>query len=84
MRLGEHNLRGPDNSQRDVSVLDIIRHPLYDRRTQNHDIALIRLAEIITYSDEISPVCLPRDSDVFPDGMDCTVTGWGETQGEEL
>nr|XP_061807660.1 prostasin-like [Nerophis lumbriciformis] len=41
------------------------------------DVALVRLSSPLTWSDWISPVCLPGSSMQFPGGMRCHVTGWG-------
>ncbi|XP_077482269.1 serine protease 33 [Stigmatopora argus] len=41
------------------------------------DVALVRLSTPLTWSDWISPVCLPTSGALFPGGMRCHVTGWG-------
>ncbi|XP_026018681.1 serine protease 27-like [Astatotilapia calliptera] len=41
------------------------------------DVALVELASPVTWSDYVSPVCLPTSDTLFPSGMMCTVTGWG-------
>ncbi|XP_019739106.1 serine protease 33 isoform X2 [Hippocampus comes] len=42
------------------------------------DVALVRLATPLTWSDWIRPVCLPASGTLFPGGMLCYVTGWGD------
>ncbi|XP_036329867.1 serine protease 7-like, partial [Rhagoletis pomonella] len=61
----------------------VIPHPQYQPNNNNrhHDIALIRLAEDVTYSDFIRPVCLPLAStrQAINVGELLTVAGWGRT-----
>ncbi|XP_037135079.1 serine protease 33-like isoform X1 [Syngnathus acus] len=42
------------------------------------DVALVRLSSPLTWSDWIRPVCLPASGTLFPGGMRCYVTGWGD------
>lgn len=41
------------------------------------DLALVELATPVTWSDYVRPVCLPSSGTLFPGGMQCYVTGWG-------
>ncbi|XP_069507997.1 prostasin [Ambystoma mexicanum] len=41
------------------------------------DIALLTLSSPVDPSDAIKPIALPCSTTVFPVGMQCTVTGWG-------
>ncbi|XP_055323307.1 serine protease easter-like isoform X2 [Sitodiplosis mosellana] len=72
VRLGEHNLLTDldceDDSEIDCAdpVIDVaINQTIYHERYQSnlpgqhHDIALIRLAQSITFTDWVKPVCLP-------------------------
>ena len=46
-----------------------------------NDIALIKLAGSVVYTDYIIPACLPATpSDDVTAGTTCWITGWGETQ----
>ena len=59
----------------------------------NHDVGLIELANDVTYTDHIQPVCLPAYEDHFPytdveprstkklntTYTDCHIVGWGKT-----
>ena len=65
-------------------VAQVINHPgrprARDPDTDAHDMALITLASAITYSDSISPVCLPDSSSDSPKaGSKVVVSGWGQT-----
>ncbi|XP_048088701.1 transmembrane protease serine 9-like [Alosa alosa] len=64
-------------------VARIILHPQYNPRTNNNDIALLRLRSPVTFTDFIRPVCLAARQSVFHSGVDSWVTGWG-TIGEEV
>ncbi|XP_067638576.1 serine protease 7 [Eurosta solidaginis] len=63
----------------------VIPHPQYQPNNKNrhHDIALIRLAEDVAYTDFIRPVCLPLPSSsnrqAINVGEQLTVAGWGRT-----
>ncbi|XP_054725162.1 serine protease 7 [Anastrepha obliqua] len=61
----------------------VIPHPQYQPNNNNrhHDIALIRMAEDVTYTDFIRPVCLPMASSrqAINVGELLTVAGWGRT-----
>lgn len=41
------------------------------------DIALVQLSSPVTWSDYIRPICLPAFGTLFPGGLECYVTGWG-------
>ncbi|CAK6964250.1 serine protease 33 [Scomber scombrus] len=41
------------------------------------DLVLVRLSSPVTWSDYVSPICLPASGTLFPGGMQCYVTGWG-------
>lgn len=67
----------------DINIEQIIVHETYDPRIKNShdDIALLRLEENVTFSDYISPICLPsEDSFNFDEalaGIVLSVAGWG-------
>ena len=49
----------------------------------NNDIAVIRIRRKgdgsgITFSEKVSPACLPRRA--FEEGKECFVAGWGKTE----
>lgn len=68
----------------DIPADKIITHEKYDPSSKNkfNDIALIRLARKVQYTDYVKPICLPnqpslRNKDYATDKFD--VTGWGRT-----
>ena len=79
--LGDHSIKFTESSQRSFEADRVIVHPDYAiHPVMGHDLALIRLTDLIEYSDEIQPVCLPSED--IPDGHTCVATGWGDTAGK--
>ncbi|EDW00884.1 transmembrane protease serine 3 [Drosophila grimshawi] len=77
VRLLAHNRSNSD----DPVVLDrlavhVRAHELYDQRSFENDIALIRLEQPVTFETILRPVCLPAPDSSF-DGRVGIVTGWG-------
>ncbi|XP_034991110.2 serine protease 27-like [Zootoca vivipara] len=80
IHLGEYELPKPAHTMVPAAVSQIIVHPYYAGDGLSADIALVRLEEPVNFSRTILPICLPNasDSDSFPVGMSCWVTGWGD------
>ena len=34
----------------------------------------------VTFTEDVSPICLPEEDEHFPSGTKLTITGWGDTQ----
>ncbi|CAG4953655.1 unnamed protein product [Parnassius apollo] len=93
VRLGEYNVTSKQDCVQgdcsptplDVRIEDIIPHEGYSKfdSHQQNDIALLRLARDVPYSDFIKPICLPLTQDqrnnLFS-GYDMEVAGWGKTE----
>ncbi|XP_038592630.1 chymotrypsin-like protease CTRL-1 [Micropterus salmoides] len=62
------------------SVSQIIKHPNFDSKTLDNDIALLKLSSPVTFTKFIRPVCLAAGGSVFNAGTTCWVTGWGRIQ----
>ncbi|XP_043849396.1 enteropeptidase [Dromiciops gliroides] len=76
--LGLHNVLNLTNPQTVTQSIDqIIMNPHYNKRTKNSDIALMHLEFKVNYTDFIQPICLPEATQVFPQGMNCFIAGWG-------
>ncbi|XP_077865178.1 uncharacterized protein LOC100373316 [Saccoglossus kowalevskii] len=58
----------------------IIVHSSYDVDTQDYDIALLELSSAVQLNDYIRLACLPSSDMDFPDGKDCSISGWGYTE----
>ncbi|XP_040315254.1 serine protease 33-like [Herpailurus yagouaroundi] len=59
------------------AVAQFIKHPEYWEENNRADVALVRLATPVTFTDLILPVCLPKPGDSLGHGTWCWVTGWG-------
>lgn len=93
MRLGEWDTRTEidcnENECADpvvnVPVEQLIPHEDYnpDSKQQEHDIALVRLSQTVTFTDFVRPICLPLSNDLrrtVYDNVALTVAGWGKTE----
>ncbi|CAH2301621.1 transmembrane protease serine 11C-like [Pelobates cultripes] len=60
-----------------LQVKEIIVHENYGTPAKANDIALLRMAAPILFTQYIRPVCLPNESAVFPNNSSCYITGWG-------
>ncbi|XP_073652883.1 chymotrypsinogen B [Tursiops truncatus] len=63
-----------------LRIAEVFEHPLWDLRTVQNDIALLKLATPMSLSRTVSAVCLPSANASFPAGSLCTTTGWGKTR----
>jgi len=43
----------------------------------NHDIAIIKLASPVKFSDTIQPIALPKKGELLAEGTECIIAGWG-------
>lgn len=76
--LGAYQLKNPSPDVVGRQVERVVKHPDFtDNEGSQGDIALVKLKVPVSYSRTIRPICLPAASVVFPRGMKCTVTGWG-------
>jgi hypothetical protein len=55
VRVGAHDR---SSSGRLISIAQLIIHPNYDENRSTNDIGIIKLAEPITFTTEIQPICL--------------------------
>lgn len=63
-----------------VQVAEIHQNPLFNRQTVDYDYSILKLAESLTYSSQISPIGLPAQDEDVEDDTICFVSGWGTTQ----
>uniref|UniRef100_A0A4X2M919 chymotrypsin n=1 Tax=Vombatus ursinus TaxID=29139 RepID=A0A4X2M919_VOMUR len=68
------------SDKENIQVLMIGQNPKLNLFTISNDIALMKLATPVQFSDTVSPVCLPSSADDFPAGSTCATTGWGLTK----
>ncbi|CAM5147615.1 unnamed protein product [Natator depressus] len=82
VNLGEYQLLNPSESLVSFPIKNIYRHPNYTDIRSSGDIALVELETPVNFNRVIRPICLPASSVEFPTGMECWVTGWGNTKYE--
>uniref|UniRef100_A0A674MPX5 Zgc:100868 n=1 Tax=Takifugu rubripes TaxID=31033 RepID=A0A674MPX5_TAKRU len=75
--LGRQSQQGSNPNEEALRVTQIINHPDYDSNTINNDISLLQLAETVSFTTYIQPVCLAAPESTFHTGTDSWVTGWG-------
>ncbi|XP_077406772.1 transmembrane protease serine 9-like [Vanacampus margaritifer] len=78
--LGRQNLHGNNPNEVTKTVKTIILHSGFNIFSFDNDIALLRLATPVTFTDYIRPVCLVASSSMFNTGTHSWVTGWGTVQ----
>merc|ERR1719445_2041782 len=69
----------------DINIDQVFKHPDWDSTTLENDIAIVKLSSNVTYSESISPICLPDDYEdqdlvALLNSLDPVVVGWGATQ----
>merc|ERR1711973_686018 len=85
--VGEHNYcdgnpqGSPNEGGKLIKVKKITLHPDYNSRTIDNDIAVLELAEDLTFTKKIKPACLPSSETKDYSGSASTVSGWGGTIG---
>lgn len=66
-----------------VKVEKILQHEKFDYSKIDFDFSLLKLAEPLTFSKQISPIALPSQDEPVEDDSLCFVTGWGNTQNSQ-
>jgi len=74
--VGDHDITRNDGEVR-VNPATWNSHPDYNSRTQDHDIAIIQLAQPVQFSSSVAPACLPSSSSNSYAGQTAVATGWG-------
>ncbi|KAL6468287.1 hypothetical protein MHYP_G00239640 [Metynnis hypsauchen] len=82
VRLGDYLRFKKEDSEVTIPVSKIVSHPKYNPVTVDNDIALLRLATPVKFTDYILPACLPSRSlaerVLHLNGTQTVVTGWGK------
>ncbi|XP_024911053.1 transmembrane protease serine 13a isoform X2 [Cynoglossus semilaevis] len=60
-------------------VKKILISERYNNKTNDHDIALLKLASPVTFNDKVQPVCMPTTGQTFPQNTKCWTSGFGTT-----
>lgn len=77
VKLGAYQLDSFTPEAEVRTVAQVFVHTSYQQEGSQGDIALLRLSSPVSFSRYIRPICLPAANASFPNGLQCTVTGWG-------
>ncbi|KAL7386739.1 hypothetical protein ABVT39_012671 [Epinephelus coioides] len=82
VRLGDYERHRDEGTEVTLGVVETFRHPHYNTRTVDNDIALLRLQSPAPFSQYIVPACLPgremAERVLHLNGTITVVTGWGK------
>merc|ERR1711990_47044 len=80
--VGEHSIcDGINEGGKGINVKKATMHPDYNKKTMDNDIAVLELADELTFTDKIKPACLPSSATKDFSGTGSTISGWGGTIG---
>lgn len=83
--LGRQNQQGRNPNEQMRIVARITKHPGYNERTREKDIALVLLGAPVPFTDFISPVCLAANGSTFHNDTHSWTSGWEDNdQGGKL
>ncbi|XP_066930366.1 chymotrypsin B-like [Clytia hemisphaerica] len=78
--LGKHDLQTKGPNEQILMGSELKIHPMFNRRTYDNDIALIKLNKPAVLTDKVNIACIPPNA-VSPKpvlaGRNCFVSGWG-------
>ncbi|KAM9322273.1 vitamin K-dependent protein C [Pholidichthys leucotaenia] len=81
VRMGEYDRSRREDTEVSKLVIKTFKHPKYNSRTVDNDIALLRLENPTPLSNYIVPICLPgremAERVLHLNGTTMVVTGWG-------
>ncbi|XP_038077281.1 uncharacterized protein LOC119745130 [Patiria miniata] len=77
--FGSSLLDTPSDYPHGYRIAQFFIHPEYDDLTHKNDIALVKLATPVRYTDTIQPACLETEDDEVDKYDTCHVAGWGHT-----
>ncbi|XP_075993694.1 vitamin K-dependent protein C [Genypterus blacodes] len=82
VRLGDYERYRAEGTEATLPVAEVFKHPNYNSRTVDNDIALLRLETPAPFSEHIVPACLPgremAERVLHLNGTETVVTGWGK------
>ncbi|XP_043917900.1 chymotrypsin-like elastase family member 2A [Protopterus annectens] len=80
--LGKHNLLLEEQGSLAIAADKLFPHNKFSMifAANGYDIALVKLAEPVTTTDEIEFGCIPQEEVILPHNYPCYVTGWGLLQ----
>ncbi|CAG03182.1 unnamed protein product [Tetraodon nigroviridis] len=82
VELGKHSREAGEEGSLSRSAAVIVAHEDYNILLSRNDIALIKLSSPVSFSDIVTPACLPQQGLILPHGASCYITGWGRLSTE--
>ena len=66
-------------SSAQYSVYKVHQHPFYTGKAggHHHDVSLLHMLNEVEINKFVSPIALPYDGEILPEGKICSVAGWG-------
>jgi secreted trypsin-like serine protease len=77
---GDNNAIKKEPEEQHVQICKIYIHPKYDTNAKDHDIALVKLCNHLTFTPYVRPILLPSKRFVVPNSACVTAAGWGDTE----
>ncbi|TDG98097.1 hypothetical protein EPR50_G00214660 [Perca flavescens] len=75
--VGRYQLNAYNKYMSTYRVSQVVIPSGYNEPHNGKDLALVKLSSSVTWSQYVLPICLPASGTLFPSGMQCHVTGWG-------
>jgi len=85
--VGEHNKCEFDDGVNQFLLASVVHeHPDFkiDAPDVNNDIAVLKMAQDLPFSDKVAPACLPTDAAKDYSGKASTISGWGGTKANSV
>ncbi|CAG5102237.1 Oidioi.mRNA.OKI2018_I69.chr1.g206.t1.cds [Oikopleura dioica] len=78
---GAHNIKQNESTQQKKSVSSFVRHPNYNSRNQQNDIAVLKWSGSFSSTSAVKYMSLPaaQNREWMPHGANVRVCGWGNT-----
>jgi len=64
----------------EIRVKKVINHPNYNSKTNDNDIAILKLESPLTFNENVKPACLPDSSFTPGHEQSAFVSGWGDME----
>lgn len=74
---GDHKPRTQSGNEQVRKAKTVVRHPKYNTRTMDFDVAIVELDSAMKMNQCVGTVCLPPRDSELQDGEECWITGWG-------
>ena len=78
---GAHNIKKNESSQQKKVLSKFTKHPSYNSRTMQNDIAVLKFNGSFSQNSYVKPISLPshKNNEWLPNNAQVRVCGWGNT-----